>query len=64
LKQFEQIRDQVKDKERSVKLEIERVLTEWEDKCIDLEQRERDALAKFERASNAEKKLQADCSSL
>ena len=37
LKQFEQIREQVKDKERSVKMEIERVLSEWEDKCNDLE---------------------------
>lgn len=64
LRQFEQIREQVKDKERSVKLEIERVLTEWEDKCTDLEQREHDALAKYERSNNQEKKLQNDINTL
>ena len=37
MKQFEKIRDQVKDKERTVKQEIERVLSEWEQKCLDLE---------------------------
>lgn len=63
-KQFEQIRDQVKDKERSVKIEIERVLTEWEDRCTEMEQREREALSKYERSAAAEKKLQGDCSAL
>ena len=38
VKQFEKIREQVKDKERSVKQEIERVLSEWEQKCADLEE--------------------------
>ena len=33
VKQFEKIREQVKDKERTVKQEIERVLSEWEQKC-------------------------------
>jgi hypothetical protein len=37
-KQFEKIRELVKDKERSVKQEIERVLAEWEHKCLDLEE--------------------------
>lgn len=37
-KQFEKIRELVKDKERSVKQEIDRVLAEWENKCLDLEE--------------------------
>ena len=44
-KQFEKIRDQVKDKERSVKQEIERVLSEWEQKCLDLEDQVQEAKA-------------------
>ena len=50
MKQFEQIRDQVKDKERSVKMEIERVLQDWEDRCVELETREKDTQARYERA--------------
>jgi hypothetical protein len=37
MKQFEQMREQVKDKERNVRSEIERVLAEWEQRCGDLE---------------------------
>lgn len=40
----------MQDKERSVKQEIERVLADWEDKCLDLEQKEKDALIKAEKA--------------
>ena len=64
LKQFESIREQVKDKERSVKMEIERVLQDWEDKCIDLEQREADAISKCEKALGSERKIQAEYQAL
>ena len=43
LKQFEKIKEQVQDKERTVKADIERVLQEWEDKCADLEDQQSEA---------------------
>ena len=53
MKQFEKIRDQVKDKERSVKQEIERVLSEWEQKCLDLEDQVQESKSNALLAENA-----------
>lgn len=55
MKQFEKIRDQVKDKERSVKQEIERVLSEWEQKCLDLEDQVQESKSNALLAENASK---------
>ena len=55
MKQFEKIREQVKDKERSVKQEIERVRAEWEQKCIDLEDQVQDSKSQRTLAENTSK---------
>ena len=60
MKQFEAIREQVKDKERNVKMEIERVLQDWEDRYLDLEQRERDATARCDKALQQGRKTAAE----
>lgn len=45
-------------------MEIERVLTDWEEKCADLEEREKSALAKMQKAKDAEWKSHQELSSL
>ena len=40
-------------------MEIERVLTDWEEKCADLEEREKAALAKMQKAKDAERNYRA-----
>ena len=55
MKQFEKIREQVRDKERTVKQEIERVLSEWEHKCIDLEDQVSESKSQLLVAENAQK---------
>ena len=41
-------------------MEIERVLQDWEDKCLDFEMKEREAITKAEKAIAAERKLQGE----
>ena len=60
VKQFEKIREQVKDKERAVKLEIERVLADWEQKCQDLEDQVHEAKTSLLLAENSAKQAAKD----
>ena len=45
-------------------MEIERVLQDWEDKCLDFEMKEREAITKAEKAIAAERKVQGENTAL
>ena len=45
-------------------MEIDRVLTDWEEKCTDLEEREKAALAKLAKSKDAERQAHNELSCL